>query len=168
MYLSGNASQSNSQTEKGLSRTCCPINLMCVGCLSIPESEGFHRPCTSLGIFRYHKTTRHSASNRSASRDVLVAGNSSHDSKTTRKSNNVNLEIKLGHPLLISIYSFSLLLVGCAAGSYWHPKPSMAIGIAITGALCMSMHDTLVSIAWIAIAAKWARQTARAVESKRR
>lgn len=76
--------------------------------------------------------------------------------------------MKLGHPLLIVLYSFALLLLGCAVGSYWRPTPSKAIGFAIAGSFCTMIHDTMVSVVWFGIAAKWSRQTARAMETKLR
>jgi hypothetical protein len=78
----------------------------------------------------------------------------------------MKMEMQLANPLLIFIYSLSLLLVGCAGGIYWHAAPSVAVGLAIAGASLMVLHDTLTSLIWFWIAAKWSQRTARAMRNK--
>jgi len=80
----------------------------------------------------------------------------------------MKMEMKLANPLLIFIYSLSLLLLGIAGGIYWHPTPSVAVGLAAVGGLLMVLHDTLTSLIWFWIAAKWSQETARAIRSKLR
>jgi hypothetical protein len=78
----------------------------------------------------------------------------------------MKMHLTLGNPLLIFIYSLSLLLLGCAIGIYWHSAPSIAVGLTIAGASLMVLHDTLTSVIWFWIAAKWSQQTARAMRNK--
>jgi hypothetical protein len=78
----------------------------------------------------------------------------------------MKMEMQLANPLLIFIYSLSLLLVGCAGGIYSHAAPSVAVGLAIAGASLMVLHDTLTSLIWFCIAAKWSQRTARAMRNR--
>jgi len=78
----------------------------------------------------------------------------------------MKMEMQLANPLLVFIYSLSLLLVGCAVGIYWHAAPSVAVGLAVAGSSFMVLHDTLTSLIWFWIAAKWSQRTARAMQNK--
>jgi uncharacterized membrane protein YhhN len=78
----------------------------------------------------------------------------------------MKMEMQLANPLLVFIYSLSLLVLGCAVGIYWHATPSIAVGLAIAGASLMVLHDTLTSLIWFWIAAKWSQYTARGMQNK--
>lgn len=78
----------------------------------------------------------------------------------------MKMEMQLANPILIFIYSLSLLLLGCTVGIFWHTAPSVAAGLAIAGASLMVLHDTLTSLIWFLIAAEWSRRTALAIQSK--
>jgi len=70
----------------------------------------------------------------------------------------MEMQLQLANPLLTFLYGLSLLLVGCAGGIYWHAAPSIAVSLAIAGASLMVLHDTLTSLIWFWIAAKWLHQ----------
>jgi len=80
----------------------------------------------------------------------------------------MKMHLTLGNPLLIFIYSLSLLLLGCAVGIHWHSAPSVAVGLAIAGASLMVLHDTLTSLISFGIAATWSQKTAHAMRNKPR
>jgi membrane protein YdbS with pleckstrin-like domain len=52
-----------------------------------------------------------------------------------------NVQISLGHPVLIFIYSLALLLIGCAIGMHWYQSRASAIWIAVAAASLMVVHD---------------------------
>ncbi len=68
------------------------------------------------------------------------------------------MTMNLGDPLVIFVYSVSLLLFGCAIGIHWHSSPGAAVGLAFVGAALMVLHDTLTSLIWFLIAATWVRR----------
>lgn len=78
----------------------------------------------------------------------------------------MEMQMRLGDPLLIFIYSMSLLLFGCAIGIFWHATPSVTNGLAIAGAALMVLHDTLTSLIWFGIATVWERWAVMAERNK--
>ena len=77
----------------------------------------------------------------------------------------MKMGMRLGDPLLIFVYSLSLLLLGGAIGIHWHATPATAIGLTFAVASLMVLHDTLTSMIWFSIAVKCAQ---RATEAARR
>ncbi len=69
----------------------------------------------------------------------------------------MQMNVRLGNPAVVFIYSLSLLLLGCAIGIHWKNSPGMAIWISICGALLMVIHDLLEGFAWIGILGTWTR-----------
>jgi uncharacterized protein (DUF697 family) len=57
------------------------------------------------------------------------------------------IHMQLGHPILIAIYSFSLLSIGAAIGARWGQSPHMAIWMAVLGSGLMVAHDMLLAAA---------------------
>ena len=78
----------------------------------------------------------------------------------------MKIKMRLGDPLLIFVYSLSLLLLGCAVGIHWHATPATAIGLTFAGASLMVLHDTLTSLIWFSIAVKCAQRAAEATRRK--
>ncbi len=68
------------------------------------------------------------------------------------------MEMQLANPLLIFIYSLSLLLLGCTIGIHWHTSNGLAVELAFAGAALMVLHDTLTSLIWFLIAVTWVRR----------
>jgi hypothetical protein len=52
----------------------------------------------------------------------------------------MSLEMRLGKPILIFLYSLALLLFGWAIGIHWHTIPAVAVGLALSEAALMVLH----------------------------
>lgn len=65
------------------------------------------------------------------------------------------LRIQLGHPFLIFIWSFSMILIGCFIGMHWHPSHIAALWIAASGAVLMALHEIFCGFAWCTLTAWW-------------
>lgn len=68
----------------------------------------------------------------------------------------MKMEATLGNPVLIFIYTFSVLLLGCAIGAHWHFSGA-ALGLVVAAAVLMAIHDLATGILWCWITAKWMR-----------
>lgn len=71
----------------------------------------------------------------------------------------MGMHVRLGNPLLIFVYSLSILLLGCAIGLYWKAAPGMALCLALIGALLMVIHDLVTGILWFSVTAKMVGKT---------
>lgn len=58
------------------------------------------------------------------------------------------VRIPLSNPLLVFIYSLSLLLAGCAIGMHWYQSRASAIWIAVAAASLMVVHDMFAGMIW--------------------
>jgi hypothetical protein len=67
----------------------------------------------------------------------------------------MKMQVTLGNPFLIFVYSLSLLLMGDAVGIFWRAEPITAFSIAPLGAAFMVVHDTLSTLIWIWVTARW-------------
>ena len=65
------------------------------------------------------------------------------------------MQVRLANPVLVFISSIALLLFGCAIGIHWRKTPSVAVWIAVCGALLMVVHDLLAALVWFGITAAW-------------
>ncbi len=63
--------------------------------------------------------------------------------------------VSLRHPMLVFIWGFSLLLIGCFIGMHWHPSRIAKLSIATLGALLMVIHEVFYGFLWISITAWW-------------
>lgn len=66
----------------------------------------------------------------------------------------MNYTVRLGHPVLILMYSIALLLLGCAIGLFWKATPSVAFCMAGLAALLMVVHDIAMGVLWFWLTAK--------------
>jgi len=69
----------------------------------------------------------------------------------------MKMQVTFANPFLIFVYSVSLLLMGDAVGVFWRREPVTAFSIALLGASCMVVHDTLMTLIWVWVAARWAQ-----------
>jgi hypothetical protein len=69
----------------------------------------------------------------------------------------MEMTIRFGNPLLILIYSLSLLATDDAVGLFWHTQPVTALSVALLGASFMVVHDTFMTLIWVWVAALWAQ-----------
>jgi hypothetical protein len=67
------------------------------------------------------------------------------------------MQIQLGSPALIFLYTLALLLLGCSIGIHWSKNPGTAVCVSLCAALLMVIHDLLEGFAWIGIIAAWTR-----------
>jgi hypothetical protein len=65
----------------------------------------------------------------------------------------VKIQVSLGHPFLMFLYSLSLLAIGAAIGIRFGATWG-ALRIAVVGAILMVVHDMLVAIVWFFKAAR--------------
>jgi hypothetical protein len=72
------------------------------------------------------------------------------------KESPMKMNVTLGNPFLIAIYSASLLLIGCAVGMHWAHTPATALWISLAGGLLMAVHDSATAILWFWLTARWA------------
>jgi hypothetical protein len=77
----------------------------------------------------------------------------------TKKGERMQVRVQLANPVLIFIWSLSMLLIGCAIGMHWSGARGTAIWIAVCGALLMVIHDFAEGLIWIGIAAAWIQKT---------
>jgi hypothetical protein len=72
------------------------------------------------------------------------------------KKSSMKMQVTLGNPFLIAIYSAALLLIGCAVGIHWAHTPATARCLAIAGGSLMAVHDTATGLVWFWLTARWA------------
>jgi predicted membrane protein len=63
--------------------------------------------------------------------------------------------VSLHHPVLVFVWGFSLLLIGCFIGTHWHPSRIAILFIAAAGALLMVVHEVFYGFLWISLTAWW-------------
>lgn len=63
--------------------------------------------------------------------------------------------VSLRHPILVFMWGFSLLLIGCFLGIHWHPSRTATALIASSGALLMVIHEVSYGFLWISLTARW-------------
>jgi dTDP-4-dehydrorhamnose 3,5-epimerase-like enzyme len=71
------------------------------------------------------------------------------------------MKVRLGHPVVIFIHSLGLLLVGVATGMHWHQSRSVAIWIAISGAVLIVINEMISCFWWVSLTAWWIRRHPR-------
>lgn len=63
--------------------------------------------------------------------------------------------VSLRHPVVVFIWGFSLLLIGCFIGSHWHPSRSATVLVAAFGSGLMVVHEVFYGFLWISLTAWW-------------
>jgi hypothetical protein len=63
--------------------------------------------------------------------------------------------VTLSNPVLVFVYSLSLLLLGGAIGIKWHSEPVAVFSIALLGAALMVVHDTFSALLWLWVGARY-------------
>ena len=66
-----------------------------------------------------------------------------------------HFRVYLRHPILVFIWGFSLLLIGCFIGMHWHPSRIATLSIVASGALFMVIHEVFYGFLWISLTAWW-------------
>lgn len=65
------------------------------------------------------------------------------------------LRFQVGNPLLIFIWSLSMLLIGGTIGAHWHSSRTVAFFIAVSGAVLAAIHDLCQAFFVCALTAWW-------------
>ena len=71
------------------------------------------------------------------------------------------MKMRLGHPVLILLYSLALLLLGSAIGMHWHNSLWSAFKVALLGAMLMMIHDWMTAAVMFWITAQWLRKSTK-------
>jgi hypothetical protein len=73
------------------------------------------------------------------------------------KESPMKMQVTLGHPILIAIYSAALLFIGCGVGVHWNHTLPTAFWLCIAGSIFMAAHDLALGFVWFWLTACWAR-----------
>lgn len=73
----------------------------------------------------------------------------------------MEMKVQLANPVLIFVYSLSILLIGCAIGIHWCKHPGTAVWVAVCGALLMVIHDLAEGFIWFGVMAAWTQRITR-------
>jgi hypothetical protein len=74
------------------------------------------------------------------------------------------IDMQLGHPILIAIYSLALLSIGAGIGARWGHSPHVAIWMVVLGAGLMVAHDMLTCSIILLVSTAWALRASRVRE----
>jgi hypothetical protein len=73
------------------------------------------------------------------------------------KESPMKMQVTLGHPILIAIYSMALLFIGCGVGvRFSHTLPT-ALWLCAAGSILVAVHDLATGFVWFWLTAKWVR-----------
>jgi hypothetical protein len=73
------------------------------------------------------------------------------------KESEMKMQATLGHPILITLYSAALLLIGCGVGvRFYHSLPT-ALWICGAGSILVAVHDLATGFVWFWLTGKWVR-----------
>jgi hypothetical protein len=73
------------------------------------------------------------------------------------KESPMKMQVTLGNPILIAIYSAALLLIGCGVGVHWTRTLPTALWLCIAGGIFMAAHDLATGFVWFWLTALWVR-----------
>ncbi len=65
--------------------------------------------------------------------------------------------VSLANPFLITIYSASLVLIGCGVRMHWTHTPETALWPWMASGVLMAAHDSVMAILFFWLTARWAR-----------
>ena len=65
----------------------------------------------------------------------------------------MKMQATLGHPILIFLYTFSVFVMGSAAGAHLKRLSGTAFCLAFAGAVLMVIHDMATGILWFWVTA---------------
>jgi len=61
----------------------------------------------------------------------------------------------IGHPVLILIWSASMLLLGSMIGMHWHKSHAGAVCMSLACALIIVLHEMIEGFIWCTLTAWW-------------
>jgi len=68
---------------------------------------------------------------------------------------NEKLNVRLSHPVVMSFWSFAMLLAGFVIGALWRPSRVQALVIAAVAAVFTLLHELIVGFAWHSFSSWW-------------
>lgn len=69
----------------------------------------------------------------------------------------MKMQATLGHPILITLYSAALLLIGCGLGVRFNHSLPTALWLCVAGGVVMAAHDLATGVLWFWLTATWVR-----------
>lgn len=75
------------------------------------------------------------------------------------------IQMRLGNPFFIGIYSLALLAFGAAIGAQWGHSPQVAVWMVVAGAGLMVAHDTVAFAVIFLLSTAWASRANRKREA---
>ena len=69
----------------------------------------------------------------------------------------MKMQATLGHPILITLYSAALLLIGCGVGVRFHQSLPRALWICGAASILVAVHDLATGFVWFWLSATWVR-----------
>jgi hypothetical protein len=63
--------------------------------------------------------------------------------------------VRLSHPVVMSFWSFAMLLAGIVVGALWHPSRVQALVVAVVAAVITLLHELIVGFAWCSFSSWW-------------
>ena len=73
------------------------------------------------------------------------------------KESPMKMQVTLGHPILITIYSVALLLIGCGVGVHLHHALPTALWLCVAASVLVAAHDLATGFVWFWLTARWVR-----------
>ena len=73
------------------------------------------------------------------------------------KESPMQMRATLGHPILITLYSAALLLIGAGVGVHWNQAHPTALWLCVAGGVVMAAHDLATGFLWFWLTARWVR-----------
>jgi hypothetical protein len=71
------------------------------------------------------------------------------------KESPMKMQVTLGHPILIALYSAALLLIGCGVGVHLNHTLPTALWLCFAGGIFMAAHDLVLGFVWFWLTARW-------------
>jgi hypothetical protein len=88
---------------------------------------------------------------------VVNAKVSSMSPNPLHKEFSMQMRATLANPILITLYSAALLLIGCGVGVRFHHSLPTALWICGAASILVAVHDLATGFLWFWLTAKWVR-----------
>jgi hypothetical protein len=75
----------------------------------------------------------------------------------THKESPMKMQATLANPILVTLYSAALLLIGCGVGVRFHRSLPTALWICGAASILTAIHDLTTGLVWFWLTAKWVR-----------
>ena len=79
---------------------------------------------------------------------------------------NERLNVRLGNPFAIFIWSIAMFLSGIFIGAHWHPSLTHSIAFAVVAGIFMAVHELASCFFWCSLSAWWIGRRTGALDRK--